>query len=198
MAKPNVISKEELLHSAQRCIVGKGLDKTTLKAVAEASHVSQGTVFYHFRTKEQLILEVVKQMCDASWQTTKAAAAEDDYIAAALNDAKERCGYDSSYHQLFFSSLAASFHNESIRGQLGRLVGQENEHVAGMLAERWGSSPVPGMSLEGWGMLINAMIDGLVVQALLSESFPKDAVFKELELLLRFLQQHGEAVPKEA
>ena len=40
MAKPNVISKQELLE-AQKCVAEKGMDKLTLKAVADQANVSQ-------------------------------------------------------------------------------------------------------------------------------------------------------------
>ena len=57
MARPNVTSKETLIEAAKRRIAEHGLDKLTLKAVAEEAKVTQGTVYYHFRTKEQLVLK---------------------------------------------------------------------------------------------------------------------------------------------
>ncbi|MEI0735987.1 hypothetical protein VQ056_03810 [Paenibacillus sp. JTLBN-2024] len=35
MAKPNVVSKQELIEAAKQCIVEQGLEKLTLKMVAE-------------------------------------------------------------------------------------------------------------------------------------------------------------------
>lgn len=71
MAKPNVVSKETLIESAKKCISEKGLEKLTLKSVAEQANVSQGTVYYHFRTKENLMLEVVGHVCGSSWANVK-------------------------------------------------------------------------------------------------------------------------------
>ncbi|GAA4865733.1 hypothetical protein GCM10023310_51570 [Paenibacillus vulneris] len=194
MAKPNVVSKEELVQSAQRCIVEKGFDKTTLKAVADNANVTQGTVFYHFKTKEQLFVEVVKHMCKASWKSMKEAAGTGPATTPAelLEAAKERCSYDSFYHQLFFSSLAAGLQNDSIREQLSQLIGQENAHLTELLSARWHQSPIPGISLDGWGILLNALIDGLAVQALLSKDFPADRIYTELEQLLLALQERNQ------
>ena len=193
MAKPNVISKEELVQSAQRCIVEKGFDKTTLKAVADSANVTQGTVFYHFKTKEQLFVEVVKHMCETSWKSMQEAAGTSPASTTAemLSSAKERCGFDSFYHQLFFSSLAAGLQIDSIREQLSQLIGQENAHLTELLTARWQQSPIPGVSLEGWGILLNALIDGLAIQALLSQDFPTDRVYTELERLLLTLQERN-------
>lgn len=67
MAKPNVISRQELLQSARQVIASHGMQALTLKAVAEGAGVTQGTVYYHFRNKEQLLLELIKEMCQDSW-----------------------------------------------------------------------------------------------------------------------------------
>ena len=68
MAKPNVVSKQKLIEATQDCIVELGIEKLTLQAVAEKAKVTQGTVYYHFQTKEQLLFEVVQEICRSSWQ----------------------------------------------------------------------------------------------------------------------------------
>ncbi|MCY8605789.1 helix-turn-helix domain-containing protein, partial [Bacillus sonorensis] len=71
MARPNVTSKNMLIEAAKRCIMDQGLENLTLKAVAEKANVTQGTVYYHFRTKEQLVFEVVQDVCYISWENLK-------------------------------------------------------------------------------------------------------------------------------
>lgn len=181
MAKPNVVSKQELLAAAQHCLAEHGIEKTTLKAVAKQAGVSQGTVFYHFRTKEQLMIELVQSLCDDSWQSLQQECGGS--VEQALQAAKERCGFDSAYHRLFFLSLAASLSHPPNRHRLGEMIRQENRHLAGMLENRWTSSPIAGISLEHWGIMLNALIDGLAVQALVDEQFPKEAVFDALRRL---------------
>ncbi|MGF7036493.1 AcrR family transcriptional regulator [Paenibacillus mucilaginosus] len=183
MARPNLISKAELLQAARICLAEKGIEKTTLKAIADEAKVSQGTVYYHFRTKDQLMLELTQSLCAASWQSQNQHK-ESGSIEEALQGAKDRCGYDSFYHRLFFTSMAASFQSEPNRERLGAMLREENEQLAGLLCSRWNGSPVDGIPLEHWGVLINAMVDGLAVQALLDKDFPKDAVFNSLGRLL--------------
>ena len=67
MAKPNVVNKEKLLQAAKEIIAEHGMEKLTLKAVAKSAQVTQGTVYYHFKTKDQLLLEVTEAFCKASW-----------------------------------------------------------------------------------------------------------------------------------
>jgi Transcriptional regulator len=188
MAKPNVITKQELLAAARHCLAERGMEKTTLKAVAERANVSQGTVFYHFRTKDQLMLELVESLCEDSWQALRQGQAGLD---EALRGAKQRCDYDSAYHRLFFLSLAASLHSETNRSRLGSLIRLENGHLAELLASHWEESPMASIPLDHWGILLNALIDGLAVQALLDKQFPKDAVFASLEKLIESISGEG-------
>ncbi|MFT9849532.1 TetR/AcrR family transcriptional regulator [Aneurinibacillus sp. REN35] len=185
MAKPNVVSKKDLLESAKTRIVEYGLDKLTLKSVAEGAGVTQGTVYYHFRTKEQLLLEIVKDLCQSSWnQIADTPTSHTQKVKAALTGAKERCTSESFYHRLFFSLLAYSFQNAQTKEQLHELLHFENDSLSKQLTSLWSASPVEGVSLETWGILLNALIDGLAVQALLSDSFPTEKIYNELEILL--------------
>ncbi|WP_276915633.1 TetR/AcrR family transcriptional regulator [Aneurinibacillus aneurinilyticus] len=185
MAKPNIVSKQDLLASAKRCIAEYGIEKLTLKAVAAGAGVTQGTVYYHFRTKEQLMLSLVEDICTSAWEQVKSNTSPGpEKLKDALHAARDRCTSDSFYHRLFFSLMVYSFQHEEMKKQLHNLLSFENKALAEQFASIFTTSPVEGISSETWGILINAMIDGLAVQALLSNSFPADRVYSELETLL--------------
>lgn len=186
MAKPNVVSKQDLLQSANQCIIEHGLQSLTLKAVAEGANVTQGTVFYHFRNKEQLLLEIVQNLCKSSWQEIEQASGKTDLLTYALDSARSRCTPKSVYHTLFLSLVVAGFQNEKIRNELGQLLAAENDFLQSL----WPDSPIKGVSAKTWAILLNALIDGLALQALLNDSFSADEAFAELEVLLRNLL-HG-------
>lgn len=45
----------------------------------------------------------------------------------------------------------------------------------------WSKTPIEGVSVETWGILINAMVDGLALQALIQKDFPVEkTLFKGL------------------
>ncbi len=188
MAKPNGISKQELIESAKRCIRDKGIDKLTLKAVAEGAGVTQGTVYYHFKTKELLLFEIVQSLCDASWKAVHPAqaAGEDRHTSSvqALAGARERAAYQSFYHTVFFSLVAHSLRNEEMLKQLSRLLEKENAQAAELLAGWLPASARSVMSLESWGILANALIDGLALQALINPDFKSEKIYAELSALL--------------
>lgn len=132
MAKPNVVSKQELIEAAKQCIVEQGLEKLTLKMVAERIGVTQGTVYYHFQTKDRLMLDVVKDVCERSWNAFSALQTKEFVVSEALGAAKERGGPDSFFHRLFLSLVVFGLKHEETRKELGALISFEN----GVLAEK--------------------------------------------------------------
>lgn len=207
MAKPNVVSKQELIEAAKACIVENGLEKLTLKMVADKANVSQGTVYYHFHTKNQLMLDVVKDVCLRSWEEMSHMQSVEFAVPEALNAAKERCRPDSFFHRLFLSLVVFSFNNEEIRQELGQLLAFENkvlsEKILELIADNHADSSVEGtavqtgrdkrlmgVSTETWAVLINALIDGLAVQCLVSPEFDRDKVFAELGVFFQKLLEN--------
>ncbi|WP_410982041.1 TetR/AcrR family transcriptional regulator [Bacillus cereus] len=181
MAKPNVVNKQQLLQSAKEMIAEQGMEKLTLKAVAERTHVTQGTVYYHFKTKEQLLLEVTESFCKSSWSQVET----DFSIEKALHSAKSRCTQDSMYHHLFFQLVASGLQNETIKEKLGDLLNYENQQLQKGLEKVWGeSSPVEGISNEVWSVMCNALIDGLALQALLNPAFNIEKMYGGLEMFI--------------
>ncbi|MET3699649.1 TetR family transcriptional regulator [Bacillus oleivorans] len=188
MAKPNVISKSDLIKSAKECLVDKGIEKFTLRAVAEMAGVTQGTVYYHFKTKEQLLLDIVDDVCQSSWYEISQSSNE-SIIKQAFESAKQRCSHDSFFHKLFFTLVTSSFTNEKIREQLGAILFNENRALFENLSKVWPKSPIEGVSIETWGVLLNAMVDGIAIQALLQNDFPAEKIFTEFEQLFKGLNQ---------
>ncbi|MBO8171723.1 MAG: TetR/AcrR family transcriptional regulator [Bacillaceae bacterium] len=189
MAKPNIVQKNDLIQSAKACLVEKGIERFTLRAVAEMAGVTQGTVYYHFRTKEQLFLEVVKDICDRSWDDLT--RTDDNFIQEAIASAKSRCSYDSFYHKLFLTLIVSGFHHEQIREQLGEILMKENRVLTDHLSRLWREeSPVEGVSFETWGIMLNAIVDGLAIQALLSKDFPVEKTYEELEHFFKAMTAH--------
>ncbi|WP_459501416.1 TetR/AcrR family transcriptional regulator [Bacillus sp. C1] len=181
MAKPNVVNKQQLLRAAKEMIAEQGMEKLTLKAVAERANVTQGTVYYHFKTKEQLLLEVTESFCKSSWSQVET----DFSVEKALHSAKSRCTQDSMYHHLFFQLVASGLQNEVIKERLGELLHYENQELQKGLVQVWGeTSPIEEISNETWSVMCNALIDGLALQALFNSAFSAAEMYSDLVLFM--------------
>ncbi|AST96529.1 hypothetical protein CHH78_16090 [Shouchella clausii] len=188
MAEPNVITKQDLIESAKTCIVENGVNQLTLRAVAEGAGVTQGTVYYHFKTKEQLMIEVVEDMCKTSWERLEQMKEDTgqqgiEWMKAGLEAAYERNSSDASYHSLFFSLVAAGLHNHNIRERIGGLLAYENDVLQKQIHALAGDE-CSGMPADVFSVFVNALIDGLAVQSLMRADFDGKKVFDYLERLL--------------
>ncbi|GAB6597408.1 MULTISPECIES: TetR/AcrR family transcriptional regulator [Bacillus] len=180
MAKPNVVNKEKLLKAAKEIIAEHGMEKLTLKAVAESAQVTQGTVYYHFKTKDQLLLEVTESFCKASWEQI----GKDVQLEKALQSAENRCVKDSMYHHLFFQLVASGLQNNAMKDKIGELLHYENQELTRLLNKKIEDRMVSQISTETWSVLCNALVDGLALQALFNPSFSTDKVYGDLYMLL--------------
>ncbi|MBE7103265.1 TetR/AcrR family transcriptional regulator [Bacillus cereus] len=180
MAKPNVVNKQKLLEAAKEIITEHGMEKLTLKAVAENAKVTQGTVYYHFKTKDQLLLEVTESFCKESWEQI----GKDVQLENALQSAKSRCVKDSMYHHLFFQLVASGLQNDAMKEKIGELLHYENQELKGVLDTKVGAVITSQIATETWSILCNALIDGLALQALFNPSFSTDKVYGDLYMLL--------------
>ncbi|MDQ0300593.1 AcrR family transcriptional regulator [Salibacterium salarium] len=189
MAEPNVVTKEDLVESAKRCIVEKGINKLTLKSVGEGAGVTQGTVYYHFKTKDKLMIEIVNDMCESSWNHLENVNKESKdqgfkWIKTALQSAYERHTKNSFYHHLFLSLITTGLNNDDVRGQMGDLLKYENEVLQKQIQSFIGTDELYGISTEIWSVLWNALIDGLAIQTLMVEDLDIEKVYEGIELLL--------------
>ncbi|MED0991098.1 MULTISPECIES: TetR/AcrR family transcriptional regulator [Bacillus] len=180
MAKPNVVNKQKLLEAAKEIITEHGMEKLTLKAVAENAKVTQGTVYYHFKTKDQLLLEVTESFCKESWEQI----GKDVQLENALQSAKSRCVKDSMYHHLFFQLVASGLQNDAMKEKIGELLHYENQELKGALDTKIGDAITSQISTETWSILCNALIDGLALQVLFNPSFSTDKVYGDLHMLM--------------
>lgn len=110
-------------------------------------------------------------------------------LREALLSAKSRCSYDSLFHKLFFTLVAAGFHHTKIREQLGEILLRENQALQQSIAGM--ESPIEGVSAETWAIVWNALIDGLALQALLHKDFPVEKTYSELEHMLQAVFHKG-------
>ncbi|MBN1847051.1 MAG: TetR/AcrR family transcriptional regulator [Deltaproteobacteria bacterium] len=53
--------KETIFHAATRLFADKGYKETSMSEVAKLTGVAQGTIFYHFKSKEDLFLAILEE-----------------------------------------------------------------------------------------------------------------------------------------
>ncbi len=72
MTQPTKIcpTKIKIIKLANSMFFMDGFTQTTARKIAEKLGISTGNLTFHFPTKEHLLLELVREMCELQWETT--------------------------------------------------------------------------------------------------------------------------------
>lgn len=77
MAQRKIINtKLEILQCATELFLEKGYTSAYITTIAKRLGISTGNLTFYFPTKEHLLAELVKELCDFQWQTMEGEVAE--------------------------------------------------------------------------------------------------------------------------
>jgi AcrR family transcriptional regulator len=74
--------RDEILEFAAQVIADRGIKDATVRDIGEAAGILSGSLYYHFDSKEQIVLELLKPSTDANYASAVAICAEHRGIAA--------------------------------------------------------------------------------------------------------------------
>lgn len=162
--------KEIIFHEATRLFAEKGYKETSMGEVAKLTGVAQGTIFYHFKSKEDLFLAILEEFKNsihyefANWlgnhffstglEMVEAALDFYLYLAGTMEDRflilHRHDAYELALHNPIFSEYLEAIYE--------RLVDIFEQAI--LLGQRDGS--IGEISPKKNAMLIFTMVDGLV------------------------------------
>jgi TetR/AcrR family transcriptional regulator, regulator of cefoperazone and chloramphenicol sensitivity len=76
MLRPSEITRDRILKTAVRLFAERGYEATSIRTLAEKAHVNQAAINYHFKTKEGLYREILREAIHALTQDQLAHAQE--------------------------------------------------------------------------------------------------------------------------
>ena len=74
--------RDEILERAAQVIADRGIKNATVRDIGEAAGILSGSLYYHFESKEQIVLELLKPSTDANYESALAICAEHRGIEA--------------------------------------------------------------------------------------------------------------------
>ncbi len=57
-------SKQKILEAVERLIAQKGINHISLRDIANETHLSPGTLFYHYASKDDLVFDIISRHID--------------------------------------------------------------------------------------------------------------------------------------
>ena len=158
----NIKPRQKIIESADHLFNQKGIQATSLADISKEAEVSKGTLFYHFKSKDDLILEIATQYI-------KTVEAE---MLAQIENKKEEQTLSSLALQLINRVIAAKQRNRlhlylieesinrspSIRTVLNELYSQWLKMITSAI------EPMLGDRAAASAQVLLAMTDGLIIQ----------------------------------
>jgi AcrR family transcriptional regulator len=184
LGKPKQITKMDLTKATKQQLLKKGQGSVTLKNVAELAGVTQGVVYYHFKTKDALLLSVFQELVEKIKQDREAMLNEEKYkssiefIKYFLNQERYRAQILADDHQLPFELAGIALHQRQMKSLFGQSLSEKAKYASEMI----GGDP-------RIGRLLAALADGLAMHALYDSSLNKDEIYPlATELIKTFMK----------
>lgn len=165
MARPiGSRSKETILNTVEKLIAVKGVKNISIADISKASGLSQGTIYYHYSAKDDLIFDVIakhvdqmKTEFDEWFGRHQEGISPDRFLEVILS--KGVMLFDRAKMHLFLINECLSG-NEVIRGRFVEKWDEWRDTLARGVRKVFPQDQDP----EATAFLLMLIIDGLVVQ----------------------------------
>jgi AcrR family transcriptional regulator len=186
MARPIHIEQADIVEAAKHTIQKRGLAATTLKNVATEAGVTQGMVYYHFKTKEELLLAVLRsffsdfiELSVKSWTSVGDPGTK---VASAFDASRDTYGKRDDLHKLLINVATFSLQHEEAGIEFGQLLQTAQLAIRICCAdiyESWGPSCLPAP--EPLSRIIFSLMIGMSIQCLFNKEIDVDEVYDTLK-----------------
>jgi AcrR family transcriptional regulator len=173
---------QRIIAAMRASVAARGTAGSTFDQVAREAGVSRGLLHYYFGSKERLLVEVVRQDCDARIQAMDerlaGAGNVDEVMQALVVGLVEFLGEPSS-QAIVYEMLSASRRSEELRAELAELYRRWRGHMAAALREKEREGVVTLRSdAEAVASMLLSLGDGFGIQVISDPDWNRDAAFE--------------------
>jgi AcrR family transcriptional regulator len=180
-------TRERLTRAAAELIAELGWGRVTTRAVAERAGVPHGAVSYHFRGKQELLIEsCLAAFAEAvPFEEYAAQASVGDLVDLIDSQVDQGLQTDAVLGRLMFEAIREAERDEALRARLGAKISEYRKvRVALVQAEQERGEIPATLSAEGIATLVTAVGDGLFLHALLDPDLDVSEALGALRALL--------------
>ncbi|HEX7265003.1 MAG TPA: TetR/AcrR family transcriptional regulator [Candidatus Dormibacteraeota bacterium] len=157
-------TREKIIKSAFTVLSRQGYENTSIKDIAEEAGVAQGLVHYYFKSKQQLVIAVLFDVCKKMDVYTAEGEAG---ATAAFENFKVLLRTRPDAHTLYIQLIGVGLHDKEIGAGIRENITQERGRVESLarqiLAQRE-ADPAPARAIAGavWAGVIGIMVQKMV------------------------------------
>ncbi len=172
-----VVRREQIVQAAFRVATREGLEQLTIRLVAAEAGLSTGLVFFHFTSKETLLLALLDWLLDSlfeNWETPGDLPPVERLLTLLqldLQDTYQGQGEQAAARlELFFTYWAMAVRNPAINERIRHAIERSRQTFLPAVQAVIDSEPVRFRQVtpEGLVTVVLALAQGCAVQSLLS------------------------------
>ena len=197
-ARPRSDEKAQaILEAARACLGERGYAATTIAEIATQAGVSRGLLHYYFKSKEELLAQVVRAGTDAHAELLEPMFARsesaDDLAEGLVGAVRAIVESDPTFVNLSMECWTLAHESSLVARELEDLYRQLRDAVCEGLEEAKGRDIIqPAIPLNALATLLLALTDGLVMQFLIHPELAADeTIWAGLEMAARALLGDG-------
>ncbi len=160
-------TRERIITAAYNVLAKKGYEATTLREISKAADAAPGLVHYYFGGKDQLLVEVIKEVGTRYSQVPDQLIqplGEDNPIQAILQQPIDQIVQEPEWYRLRQELFALGLHNTLMAPQVRELLAEGREGIASQIQNIFGETTVDPSILA---TLLLAFFDGLALQKIM-------------------------------
>jgi AcrR family transcriptional regulator len=180
-------TRERLTRAAAELIAELGWGRVTTRAVAERAGVPHGAVSYHFRGKQELLIEsCLAAFAEAvPFEEYAAQASVGDLVDLIDSQVDQGLQTDAVLGRLMFEAIREAERDEALRARLGAMITEYRKVLVAVVQAEQERGAIPAtLSAEGIATLVTAVGDGLFLHALLDPDLDVSEALGALRALL--------------
>lgn len=181
-------SRQKLLESAAKCFAEKGFDGCSIADIAAVAEMSQGNVYVHFSSKEELFACMIQQEHGSATIAMRQAAEEApsfQFIMKLLHKCIRDVGFPID-HRLWVEILAVSARNESIRTAFLASDRAMRDAFVDLIRKAADLGEVDKtLDYEAVSIWLYALVDGLIARAADDSAFDFEKQIETFDFLVR-------------
>jgi AcrR family transcriptional regulator len=182
-----------ILNAARTCLGERGYAATTIAEIAAEAGVSRGLLHYYFKSKEDLLAQVVRASTEAHLELVQVMFAQsetaDDLASGLAGALRAVVESDPTYINLALECWTVARESPLVARELEDLYRHFRKALQEGLAEAVARGVIaPKIPLDGLAALVVGVTDGLIWQFLIDPGLGADeAMWEAMEMAVRAL-----------
>jgi AcrR family transcriptional regulator len=169
--RPAEERRAQILDAAQRCFGAKGYHAATMDDLVRASGLSKGSLYWHFRSKEEVFLGLfdryTREIFDA-WSQSGAAGAG---VLAGIRAGAELLLRRLSGESELLGSWAEFLSHPAARERYAEVLRASREQLAALLGEGVARGEVRDLPVDGMAAALVSAMEGMLLQVMVDPGF---------------------------